>query len=53
MMHVNNEIGTVQRHCRQWRGDAICRQHGVLLHVDAAQSAGKVGDRPGANCRSI
>ena len=39
IMQVNNEIGTVQ--------DieaiaSICREAGVLLHVDAAQGAGKV-----------
>lgn len=39
LMHVNNEIGVVQDI------DAIgqlCRERGVLLHVDAAQSAGKL-----------
>ena len=39
VMHVNNEIGVIQD--IQALG-AICRAKGVLLHVDAAQSAGKV-----------
>jgi cysteine desulfurase len=39
VMHVNNEIGTVQP-----IGEiaAVCRDAGVALHVDAAQAAGKV-----------
>ncbi len=40
VMHVNNEIGVVQDIASL---GAICRQHGVLFHVDAAQSTGKVG----------
>jgi cysteine desulfurase len=39
VMHVNNEIGVIQDI------EAIareCRARGVLLHVDAAQSAGKI-----------
>ncbi|HEY3486455.1 MAG TPA: IscS subfamily cysteine desulfurase [Gammaproteobacteria bacterium] len=39
VMHVNNEIGVIQDI------DAIgkaCRERGVIFHVDAAQSAGKV-----------
>jgi cysteine desulfurase len=39
VMHVNNEIGVIQD--LQALG-ALCRAKGVLLHVDAAQSAGKV-----------
>ncbi|MFN2308446.1 MAG: IscS subfamily cysteine desulfurase [Gammaproteobacteria bacterium] len=39
VMHVNNEIGVIQD--LQRLGE-ICRAKGVLLHVDAAQSAGKV-----------
>jgi cysteine desulfurase len=39
VMHVNNEIGT-------WQEieaiAALCRAHGALLHVDAAQSVGKL-----------
>ena len=39
IMHANNEIGSIQplRQISQ-----LCRAHGVLLHTDAAQSAGKV-----------
>jgi cysteine desulfurase len=39
IMHANNEVGTVQpiAEC-----GAIARDHGVLFHVDAAQSAGKI-----------
>jgi cysteine desulfurase len=39
VMHANNEIGTVQpiREIAQ-----ITRERGVLLHTDAAQSAGKI-----------
>ncbi|MCV6628126.1 MAG: IscS subfamily cysteine desulfurase, partial [Cellvibrionaceae bacterium] len=39
LMHVNNEIGTITDIAAI---GAICRQHKVLLHVDAAQSAGKI-----------
>jgi cysteine desulfurase len=39
IMHVNNETGVIQD--VQAIG-ATCRDHGVLFHVDAAQSAGKV-----------
>jgi len=39
LMHVNNELGVV--HDIAAIGD-ITRHHGVLLHVDAAQSLGKV-----------
>jgi cysteine desulfurase len=39
LMHVNNEIGVVQD---IGAVGAICRERGVLLHVDAAQSAGKL-----------
>lgn len=39
VMHVNNEIGVIQDIARIGE---ICRSRGVLLHVDAAQSAGKV-----------
>jgi cysteine desulfurase len=38
-MHVNNEIGVIQD--INAIGN-ICHEHGVLFHVDAAQSAGKV-----------
>ena len=39
VMHVNNEIGAVEDIAAIAR---ICRARGALLHVDAAQSAGKV-----------
>ncbi|MBA3581768.1 MAG: IscS subfamily cysteine desulfurase [Gammaproteobacteria bacterium] len=39
VMHVNNEVGVIQD--IQAIGD-ICRKHGVIFHVDAAQSAGKI-----------
>jgi cysteine desulfurase len=39
IMHVNNETGVVQDVAAI--GEA-CRERGVLLHVDAAQSAGKL-----------
>jgi cysteine desulfurase len=39
VMHVNNEIGVIQDIAALGE---ICRERGVLLHVDAAQSAGKV-----------
>ncbi len=39
IMHANNEIGTIQP-----VGEiaAVCRQRGVLVHTDAAQSVGKI-----------
>lgn len=42
IMHANNEVGTIQpiRDCAQ-----IARQHGIPLHTDAAQSAGKIPTR--------
>jgi cysteine desulfurase len=39
LMHVNNETGVLQDVGAVGR---LCRARGVLLHVDAAQSAGKV-----------
>ncbi len=39
LMHSNNEVGTLMP-IRDVA--AICREHGVLLHTDAAQSLGKV-----------
>jgi cysteine desulfurase len=39
LMHVNNEIGVIQDIAAIGRS---CRERGVLLHVDAAQSAGKL-----------
>ncbi|MEX3613244.1 MAG: IscS subfamily cysteine desulfurase [Burkholderia gladioli] len=40
VMHVNNEIGVVQD--IETIGE-ICRAKGIVFHVDAAQSTGKVG----------
>jgi cysteine desulfurase len=39
VMHVNNEIGVIQDIAAI---GALCRARGVLFHVDAAQSTGKV-----------
>ncbi len=39
LMHVNNELGSINDIGAL---GAVCRQHGVLFHVDAAQSGGKV-----------
>lgn len=39
LMHVNNEIGVVTDIAAI---GALCRQRGVIFHVDAAQSAGKL-----------
>lgn len=39
IMHVNNEIGVIQDIAAI---GALARKHGVLFHVDAAQSMGKV-----------
>jgi len=42
VMHANNEVGTLQPIAEI---AAICRQAGVPLHTDAAQSVGKVPTR--------
>lgn len=39
LMHVNNELGVIQDVGAVAR---LCRARGVLLHVDAAQSAGRI-----------
>jgi cysteine desulfurase len=39
MAHVNNELGVIQPVSEI---GAICRTHGALFHVDAAQSAGRL-----------
>lgn len=39
IMHVNNEIGVIQNIAAIGK---LTRQHGILLHVDAAQSVGKL-----------
>jgi cysteine desulfurase len=40
VMAVNNEIGVIQDVAAI---GALCREHGVLFHVDAAQATGKIG----------
>ncbi|WP_018936597.1 IscS subfamily cysteine desulfurase [Thioalkalivibrio sp. ALJ24] len=40
VMHVNNEIGVIQD--IEAIGN-LCRERGIVFHVDAAQSTGKVG----------
>ncbi len=47
LMHVNNEIGVIQDVGSVGR---LCRERGVLLHVDAAQSAGKIDVQANADC---
>ncbi|MEO9102753.1 MAG: IscS subfamily cysteine desulfurase [Burkholderiaceae bacterium] len=39
VMHVNNEIGVIQDIAAI---GALCREKGIIFHVDAAQSTGKV-----------
>jgi cysteine desulfurase len=39
IMHANNEVGTLQPIAEISR---VARQHGVLMHTDAAQSVGKI-----------
>ena len=39
IMHANNEIGVINDIASI---GAICREHGIFYHVDAAQSAGKI-----------
>jgi len=39
IMHANNEVGTIQPIAEATR---IAREHGVLIHTDAAQSVGKI-----------
>ena len=39
VMHANNEVGTIQPIADI---AAIAKQHGVLMHCDAAQSVGKI-----------
>ena len=42
VMHANNEVGTIQPIAEIGR---IAREHGILLHTDAAQSVGKISTR--------
>jgi cysteine desulfurase len=42
IMHANNETGTIQPIPAI---SAVCRQHGVIFHTDAAQSVGKIPTR--------
>ena len=42
VMHANNEVGTIQPIEAISR---ITREHGILLHTDAAQSVGKVATK--------
>ena len=39
VMHANNEVGTIQPLAEI---SALTRARGILLHTDAAQSAGKI-----------
>jgi cysteine desulfurase len=39
IMHVNNELGTINDIAAL---GALCRSRGIVFHVDAAQSAGKI-----------
>lgn len=45
--HVNNELGVIQPISAI---GALCRRHGALLHVDAAQSAGRLAIDVGMQC---
>jgi cysteine desulfurase len=47
---VNNEIGVIQRVEQIAR---ICREHGVLLHIDASQALGKVGGSAGLDLDAL
>lgn len=53
IMHANNEVGTIQP---IEQISKIAREHGVALHTDAAQSAGKISvdvNRLGVDLLSI
>ncbi|MGD8176896.1 IscS subfamily cysteine desulfurase [Marinimicrobium sp. ARAG 43.8] len=47
VMHVNNELGSVNDIAAL---GAVCRERGILFHVDAAQSAGKLPIAVGDQC---
>ncbi|MGI9535973.1 MAG: cysteine desulfurase family protein [Desulfocapsaceae bacterium] len=42
IMHANNEVGTIQPIAEI---SALARQHGIMMHTDAAQSVGKIPTR--------
>jgi len=42
VLYVNNEIGVIQDIPAI---GALCRERGILFHVDAAQATGRCGDR--------
>jgi cysteine desulfurase len=44
VMHANNEVGTIQPIAEISR---IAREHGILIHTDAAQSVGKIPAKVG------
>ena len=50
VMYVNNEIGTVNDVAAI---GALCRERGVLFHVDAAQAAGKLPLRMDEICADL
>lgn len=47
VMHVNNELGSINDIAAL---GAVCRERGILFHVDAAQSAGKLPIAVGDQC---
>ena len=51
LMHANNETGVLHPIAE---AAALCRAHGALLHVDAVQSAGRIGaDLAGLGAHSL
>ena len=51
LMHANNETGAIQPIAE---AAALCRAHGATLHVDAAQSAGRLPvDLRALGCHSL
>jgi len=51
IMHASNEIGTIQPIAEM---AALCRERGIIMHTDAAQTAGKIPiDGLGADLISI
>ncbi len=50
VMYVNNEIGTINDVAAIGR---LCRERGVLFHVDAAQAAGKLPLQADAICADL